>query len=129
MLKKNKIVMWLLIACVLIGSVFITIRQYASYKGENATFAEPIIYLYPLKNSRIKVKLKINGKITNDIPAYRNGWDVNVDKNGLIENKYPYLFYEADVPKIQLPKEAWVVKYKDLNQWFDINLVKLGLNN
>ena len=39
------------------------------------------------------------------------------------------MFYEAQLNKIDLPEEGWVVKSEDLNKWLDINLIKLGLND
>lgn len=63
-----------------------------------------------------------------DIPNYKNGWNVFVTKEGIIENKYDYLFYEAKLNKVDIPKKGWIVKYSELNQWFNINLEKLGLN-
>lgn len=89
---------------------------------------KPAIYLYPLTDSKIQVKVNINGKITKDIPDYNNGWDVFATKEGIINNEYDYLFYEAELNKLELPNEGWNVKYSDLENWFDNNLPKLGLN-
>ncbi|MBU3912691.1 MAG: hypothetical protein KKE50_01215 [Nanoarchaeota archaeon] len=89
---------------------------------------KPAIYLYPLMDSKIQVKVDVNGRITKDIPDYNNGWDVFVTKEGIIDNKYDYLFYEAELNKLNLPNEGWVVKYSDLENWFSNNLPKLGLN-
>ena len=90
---------------------------------------KPAIYLYPVKDSFVNVSLKIDGKIIKDIPKYNNGWNVFVTKNGIINGKYDYLFYEAKLEKLQLPKEGWVVSYSNLENWFDTYLIKLGLNN
>jgi len=90
---------------------------------------KPAIYLYPTEDSFVNVQLEINGIITKTIPKYNNGWSVFVTKDGLIEDKYDYLFYEALLRNVRLPETGWVVRYQDLSQWFDINLDKLGLNN
>jgi hypothetical protein len=89
---------------------------------------KPAIYLYPVKKSRIDVSIDINGFITESEPFYNSGWSVVVEPNGLIENKYDYLFYEAQLKSIELPEEGWVVKYSELEKWFDNTLPKLGLN-
>lgn len=89
---------------------------------------KPAIYLYPAKKSIVNVSLRINGTITKTIPAYNEGWRVTVNPAGMIEGTYDYLFYEADLKTISLPKEGWVVAYNELNRWFDLNLAKLGLN-
>ena len=91
-------------------------------------FKKPAIYLYPTKTQKIKVSLLINGSITTSIPKYNNGWNVMVNSNGLIENKYDYLFYENTLKYIELPKNGWIKEYKELAIWFDNILPKLGLN-
>lgn len=89
---------------------------------------KPAIYFYPQKKSAVSVSLRINGSITKTVPSYSEGWNIIANPNGMIEGGYDYLFYEADLKKISLPKEGWVVEYQELNHWFDINLAKLGLN-
>lgn len=89
---------------------------------------KPAVYLYPLESSNIKVKVDVNGKLTLTEPPYENGWDVNVTPDGTIENKYDYLFYEANLNKIELPDEGWIVEYCKLENWFDEYLPQLGLN-
>lgn len=89
---------------------------------------KPAIYLYPKTKSIISVDLNVNGSITKSIPEYNLGWKVLVDKNGKIDGKFDYLFYEADLKNLILPNEGWVVDFKNLGAWFDVNLIKLGLN-
>ncbi|ODS41984.1 MAG: hypothetical protein MSIBF_01125 [Candidatus Altiarchaeales archaeon IMC4] len=94
--------------------------------------AKPAIYLYPEEDSFVDVKLNINGKITVTKPPYGDGWNVFATKEGTINGGYDYLFWEA-IPynlgmRSDLPSEGWVVKYEDLESWFDVNLIKLGLN-
>jgi hypothetical protein len=89
---------------------------------------KPAIYLYPEDDSYIDVFLEINGRITKDIPKYNEGWRVFARKDGLLNDKFDYLYYEADLKKIELPEEGWVVGYSDLESWFNEYLVKLGLN-
>jgi|WetSurMetagenome_2_1015567.scaffolds.fasta_scaffold30228_2 hypothetical protein len=89
---------------------------------------KPAVYLYPLEDMNIKVNVEVNGQLTLAEPLYNNGWDVNVSPDGLIDNKYDYLFYEANLNKIELPEEGWIVEYKGLEKWFDKYLPELGLN-
>jgi hypothetical protein len=89
---------------------------------------KPAIYLYPISTQKIKVSLDINGSITKTIPNYSNGWEVTVTPQGLINNQFDYLFYEANLNKLDLPNESWIVKKTDLDQWFTKNLPLLGLN-
>ena len=53
---------------------------------------------------------------------------MNASPEGLIDNKYDYLFYEVQLNKIDLPDEGWVVKYDKLENWFDEELIEFGLN-
>jgi hypothetical protein len=89
---------------------------------------KPAVYLYPEKTTNISVKVEVNGKLTLTEPPYNTGWNVNATPDGLIDNKYDYLFYEADLKKIELPEEGWIVKFNDLEKWFDKYLPELGLN-
>ena len=89
---------------------------------------KPAIYLYPVKKSKINVSIDVNGFITESEPCYNSGWSVIAEPNGLIESKYDYLFYEAQLRNIELPEEGWVVKYSEMDKWFDKTLSKLGLN-
>jgi len=121
----NKILMGVLIVLgvliVVLGSLFI-------FTASTAKFEKPAIYLYPKEDSNISVKLNINGIITKTIPTYNDEWSVFVTKEGLINHQYDYLFYEADLNSLELPKMGWVVKYDNLDTWFDDNLPRLGLN-
>jgi hypothetical protein len=89
---------------------------------------KPAVYLYPEQDMNIKVTLSVNGIITKTEPYYNSVWDVFATKNGIINDKYDYLFYEADLNKIELPDEGWVVEYGNLENWFDKYLPALGLN-
>ncbi|MCX6741938.1 MAG: hypothetical protein NTX24_02050 [Candidatus Pacearchaeota archaeon] len=124
---------WMLILLIVIGVIVVlAIIWTALYVREKfdggMIMKKPAIYLYPEKDSFVSVKLDINGKITKTIPKYDTGWNVFVTKQSIIEDKYDYLFYEANLKKIDLLKEGWVVKYEELENWFDIYLIKLGLN-
>jgi hypothetical protein len=89
---------------------------------------KPAVYLYPAETMDVSVRVKVNGHLTFTDPDYNKGWNVNVAPTGLIDNKYDYLFYEADLKKIELPNEGWVVEYDNLKTWFDEYIPKLGLN-
>jgi hypothetical protein len=104
---------------------------FSSYEPFDSPFIvvkKPAIYLYPKTDAAVSVKLSVNGAITNDVPSYGNGWNVFATKEGVIDGKYDYLFYEAKLNKVDVPSEGWIVKYNDLGSWFDVNLKKLGLN-
>lgn len=126
----NKKLMWILIVFGIIGVALggLFIYEISSYGYSGATNKKPAIYLYPEEDSVINVELVINGKLIKDIPMYGNGWEVFVTTEGLIENQYDYLYYEAWLNEIVLPTEGWIVKYDNLENWFELYLTKLGLN-
>jgi len=89
---------------------------------------KPALYLYPTKTRQIEIYLKPKGWLTKTIPYYNGIWLVRASPKGIIDNKYEYLFYEVALnSSLDLPNEGWVVKIKELNQWFDKTLPKLGL--
>lgn len=89
---------------------------------------KPAVYLYPVTETEISVKLEVKGKITKSEPLYDKGWLVNASPVGLINNKYDYLFYEADLNNIEVPEEGWIVEYRKIEDWFDTYLPQFGLN-
>lgn len=117
--KKIVIVIILLVALLFLASVVLASLN---------TARKPALYLYPTTDSTINVNLDVNGYIYNDIPKYDDGWEVFVTKEGIIESKYDYLFYEVKLFKTDVPEEGWVVEYGRLEEWFLSNLPKLGLN-
>ncbi len=88
---------------------------------------KPNIYLYPEKECVVEVTLKPNGKITKSIPEYKDGWKVNIKPNGIINNEYTFLFYEAEVD-VELPELGWCVEVNELNNFFKSSLLDYGLN-
>ncbi len=90
---------------------------------------KPAVYLYPTETSEIEVKVDVNGYITKAEPNYLTGWKVTAEPNGLIDHKYDYLFYEAQLTNLQLPDEGWIIEFSNLDEWFDETLPLLGLNN
>lgn len=89
---------------------------------------KPAIYLYPKKTQSIEVTLKPKGYITTTTPEYNEKCLVTVNPDGLIDSKYPYLFYDVTLKNsLKLPKEGWIVKKEDLEKWFTTYLPKLGL--
>jgi hypothetical protein len=89
---------------------------------------KPNIYLYPTEKSRISVNLSfpLRGKITTSIPFYGNGWIVDVDTSGIINNKYEYLFYESLQPNVWQLNTGWIINKSELKTFFTEDLLKRG---
>ncbi|MEA3392136.1 MAG: hypothetical protein U9Q91_04065, partial [Candidatus Marinimicrobia bacterium] len=92
---------------------------------------KPNIYLYPTKKTRMTVTLDLpeGGRVTESIPAYPKKWkNIRVKPDGTINNKYDFLFYEADLPGDWQFDKAWVVAQKNLKFFFEMNLRDYGFN-
>ncbi|MHA1917772.1 MAG: hypothetical protein ACTSUV_05615 [Candidatus Ranarchaeia archaeon] len=98
------------------------------YSSMTVRVLKPAVYLYPEEASDINVHVIVNGEITISDPEYNSGWNVSVETNGLIDNQYDYLFYEADLRYLEIPQEGWCILQNELEDWMDITLEKYGLN-
>lgn len=105
-------------------------------------WCKPAIYMYPRSPIDIQVKLELDGQLTDSIPIYdpANGWNVTAYPDGnlvtkpftgaaLANQRYPYLYYEADIKNIEIPKEGWVWKKEELYIRLSQLLQKLGYND
>ncbi|MEJ2050271.1 MAG: hypothetical protein P8Y60_10625, partial [Calditrichota bacterium] len=88
---------------------------------------KPNIYIYPTENITLDVQLKFpnGGKIIASEPEYVNGWHIQVEPTGLINNQYHFIFYEARIPEILQRKSGWIIEGKDLEKFFQENLGNL----
>ena len=92
---------------------------------------KPNIYLYPENTCFINIKIEFpkGGKIIQSEPLYSDGWNVKVNPDGKINDKYEFLFYEATCPEIYQYDSGWVVSKDSLSEFFSDNLTKAGFNN
>ena len=97
---------------------------------------KPALYLYPENTTAVSVTVDPQGTITQSIPPYNNGWNVIAHPDGRIEDTanstaiqiYPYLYYEAAVRGVVVPKSTgWIKKDTDLSLFFTTILPELGL--
>jgi hypothetical protein len=110
---------------------------------------KPALYFYPEKITDMNVKLKLDGRLTKSDPVYNEetGWDIRAFPNGKLEirNKksvqeiqisnlqypisyFPYLYYEANIKGIDIPKEGWVVSKSVIGYQLSEIMFKLGFN-
>jgi hypothetical protein len=89
---------------------------------------KPNIYIYPEEDIQLAVKLDfpMGGKIVTSIPEYVNSWNITVDKNGLINNIYSYLFYESTQPDIWQKNNGWIMEKTELEAFFRSNMTAYG---
>ena len=89
---------------------------------------KPNIYIYPEEEIQLDVILSfpMGGKVITSIPEYINGWSVTVDKNGIIDDIYSYLFYESLQPDIWQKSDGWLIKKSELESFFRMNMAEFG---
>jgi len=98
--------------------------------------SEPIIYLYPEKETDVNVKVAFDGKFTVNVPKYdEDGWNVVSYPNGKIINKednkeYRYLYWEADLNNMEFDlSEGFVIEGKETKTFLEGELKEAGMNN
>jgi len=96
---------------------------YAAYK--------PVIYLYPKQETKVKVRLDLNGEFTCSYPKYQDSWDVTAMPDGTLfdENgqRYNYLYWEGDIHTQYDFSRGFCVKGEDTAAFLEDALQKLGL--
>jgi hypothetical protein len=93
--------------------------------------AKPIVYLYPEIKRNIIVKVVPNqGNLTFTYPEYNGFWDVSATNDGIITdssgNTHDYLWWESKSDYLDEPENGFIVKYDNLNIFFDNILMKAG---
>lgn len=98
---------------------------------------KPVIYLYPQKETKVKVELNYKGQLTVTYPDYNDklhGWEVMAQKNGDLKNlsdntEHQYLFWEGTpaAPYNFNMKEGYCIKGSDTKSFLQNKLPKLGL--
>ncbi len=93
--------------------------------------AKPVIYLYPKKRTKIRVKLDCEGKLFCTYPQYNDGWEVTAEPNGTLhdseDKEYSYLFWEAISDYKWNIKEGFVIKGSHTAEFLEKSLKELGL--
>ena len=93
---------------------------------------KPVIYFYPERETRVSVKLTVDGVLTCTYPAYRDGWEVTAMPDGTLTDEtgmtYNYLYWEAVSNAKYDFHQGFCVKGEDTAAFLEDALQKLGLN-
>jgi hypothetical protein len=91
---------------------------------------KPNIYLYPKTRCTLSIKLlfPLGGTIIQSVPAYINGWLVDVEPSGKINQQYDFLFYESQTPDAYQYNSGWLVSRDTLLSFFSNNLLQIGFS-
>lgn len=106
-------------------------------KYSHKAIKKPIIYLYPTKETDIKIDINFSGQIENTYPLYEKGWQVTAKPNGDLINKkdntkHRYLFWDGTLNKdikISDFETGFVVKGAETVNFLDSILTLVGLND
>lgn len=98
----------------------------------NTSVDKPVIYLYPKKDEKVKVKLSKKENLTHSYPKYTNEWNVLAKPDGTLfdENgkEYYALYYECKYKNDLTPSVGFCVKGEDTIAFLEEKLELLGLN-
>lgn len=125
MMKK-----WLIALALLAG---VGIALLAGCGNTDASYydAKPVIYLYPEQETEVSVKLAYDGELTCTYPAYRGGWQVTAQPDGMLTDadgrEYSYLFWEGMDSNAYDMRRGFVVKGEDTAAFLQEKLEVLGL--
>lgn len=93
---------------------------------------KPVIYLYPEEETRVSVKLSLDGELLCTYPAYNTGWQVTAAPDGTLTDArgqtYSYLYWEGRLRADWNREEGFCVKGSDTAAFLEDALAQLGLN-
>lgn len=109
----------------------LTLAEAEKIINGNIKYEKPVIYLYPTKETEVKVSLKLNGILTCTYPEYKNGWDVIALPNGTIYDKkgheYYCLYWEGLVNSTFDFTSGFCIKGSDTAAFLRETLLDIGL--
>ena len=92
---------------------------------------KPVIYLYPEEETKVSVKLDINGKLTCTYPKYTDSWEITASPDGTLTDekgqKYNYLYWEGETDTEYDFSKGFCVKGEDTAEFLEYALEKAGL--
>ncbi len=94
---------------------------------------KPVIYLYPEKETDVKVELDYNGTLLCTYPEYDDGWYVTASPDGTLRDQmtgkeYSYLFWEGVADVKWDMTCGYVVKGSETAAFLEETLTKMGLS-
>ena len=94
---------------------------------------KPIIYLYPEKQTEVKVVLKNDDLLTTTYPKYNNGWEVTANPDGTLidkNNREYYGLYWEGINNTEIDTtKGFIVKGENTITFLENKLNELGLTD
>lgn len=97
------------------------------------TYAKPVIYLYPEKETEVSVNVDLKGEFTSTYPAYQDGWKVVAQPDGTLTDlntgrEYYCLFWEGTSDAEYDLSAGFVVSGEETAAFLENALDELGLS-
>jgi len=117
---------------IILAIIAITLYLFGVMPISHPTYDKPILYLYPEKETSVKVYFKNNNLLTTTYPKFNNFWSVNVFPNGDMYDEngnYYYALYweEKELENCDF-KEGFYVGKDDAIGFLEEKLSIIGLN-
>lgn len=96
--------------------------------------AKPVIYLYPVEETQVSVKLDYSGELISTYPSYKNGWNVIARSDGALTDPetgrgYYCLFWEGKSNVDYDLSEGFVIPGEETEVFLEDALATLGLTD
>jgi len=118
---------------------------------------KPVIYLYPQKNTEVRINFQDPVTLDLSIPLYNNGWNILAHPDGTLvdlqpqftncdlidvrkvgseyakdacnRNQYPYIYWAGKNLTKNYPRidNGWIVAKDELNNFMSVKLTEVGL--
>ena len=103
----------------------------SDWEPEPGVAYKPVIYLYPEEETKVSVKLNLEGQLTCTYPVYEDGWEVLASPDGTLKDgkgqTYNYLYWEGETLIQYDLSKGFCVKGTDTAVFLEDALEKLGL--
>ena len=114
----------------------LTVKFHAEQNWAIMTVDKPVIYCYSDKPISVDLELGFKSELTFTYPAYDEGWEFDLDANGIKSNgeEYPYLFWEGKTDHLNYKVdvyntiEGYVINTDTVVSFFENTLTAFGLN-
>ncbi|NQU99640.1 MAG: hypothetical protein HQ538_02790 [Parcubacteria group bacterium] len=98
-----------------------------------AEMCKPVVYLYPEKETELKVEVSPNGGFTYTEPEYNGAWNVKASPSGEIidlktNESYEYLFWEGIGLNVGEMEKGFMVESNRIEKFLNEKLSYMGLN-
>jgi hypothetical protein len=113
------------------------LEEFRSRPNYGPGMKKPVVYLYSKEEVNVDLNLHLanNGKMSFTYPKYEDGWNVSVNKVGIVAygKSFPYLFWEGHQPGLDFLKtknsiQANIIEKDEVVSYLETTLSKIGLN-